>query len=415
VTAVPQWLGSKRSRRLAVACAVASMLALGAAAAPPAGADSPPGSGTANASAFDAQGMWIWYVDRSSGGTAAGIIARAKRSHVGTVYVKAGDGVGGWRQFTKSLVSSLHAGGLKVCAWQFVYGGAPYKEANVAAAAVAKGADCLIIDAEGQYEGRYASADRFIRKLRSQIGPNFPVSLAAFPYVDYHPAFPYSVFLGPEGAQFNQPQMYWRTIGTSVGQVYAHTYLFNRVFQRPIYPIGQTYENPPRRQLKRFRRYGINYGASGVSWWSWQETSGREWGVLGRRVGKISGFQPSSDLPMLKRRSKGDLVVWAQEHLIAAGHDLGVDGIFKGQTYDAVVAFQQEKGLLADGVIGTDTWRALLDYTPIRVAWGSDVYGRLSRAGKTLPRSLAARPGGADAPRSASLPGRNEIDPGPGP
>lgn len=413
MNAVPQWPGSKRSRRLALVCAIGSMLALGAVGAPSALAG--PGGGTAKASAFDSQGMWIWYITRSSGGTAAGIIARAKRSHVGTVYVKAGDGAGGWRQFTRSLVSSLHAGGLKVCAWQFVYGRAPYREAKVGAAAVSKGADCLIIDAEGQYEGRYASADRYIRKLRSRIGPDFPVSLAGFPYVDYHPAFPYSVFLGPEGAQFNQPQMYWRTIGTSVGRVYSHTYRFNRVFQRPIYPIGQTYENPPRRQLKRFRRYGINYGATGVSWWSWQETSGREWGVLGRRVGRMRGFRPSSDLPMLKRRSKGDLVVWAQEHLIAAGHDLAVDGIFKGQTYDAVTAFQQENGLLADGVIGTDTWRKLLDYTPIRVAWGSRVYRRLARSGRTLPRSLAARPGGADAPRSASLPGRNEIDPGPRP
>ena len=79
-----------------------------------------------------------------------------------------------------------------------------------------------------------------------------------------------------------------------------------------------------------------------------------------------------------------------------------------------MVAFQQEKGLLADGVIGTDTWRALLDYTPIRVAWGSDATAVFALR-KTLPRSLAARPGGADAPRSASLPGRNEIDPGPGP
>jgi hypothetical protein len=407
--------GPQRRRALALGCAVALILAL-AAGSQSARADSgpAPGSGTANASAFDAQGMWVWYVSRSSGGTPAGIIARARRSRVGTVYVKAGDGSGGWSQFTRSLVSALHAGGLKVCAWQFVYGGAPYKEARVGAAAVAKGADCLIIDAEGQYEGKYASADRYIRKLRSQIGPSFPVSLAGFPYVDYHPGFPYSVFLGPEGAQYNQPQMYWKTIGTSVGKVYAHTYLYNRVFQRPIYPIGQTYSDPPRRQLKRFRRYGVNYGASGVSWWSWQETSGREWGALGRRVGRMTGFQPSLELPLLRRGSKGDLVVWAQEHLIAAGHDVAVDGIFKGQTYNALVAFQQEKGLLADGRIGTDTWRALLDYTPIRLAWGSSVYTQ-ARSNGALPRSLAARPGGADAPLSASLPGRDEIDPGPGP
>jgi hypothetical protein len=305
-------------------------------------------------------------------------------------------------------VSALHARGLKVCAWQFVYGNAAYKEANVGATAVHRGADCLIIDAEGQYEGKYASADRYMRKLRSQIGPDFPVSLAGFPYVDYHPAFPYSVFLGPGGAQFNQPQMYWKAIGTSVGNVYAHTYLYNRVFQRPIYPIGQTYENPPGYQIKRFRRYAINYGAGGVSWWSWQETGGREWGVLGSRAGRMRGVTPGLGLPLLRRGSKGDLVVWAQEHLIAAGHDLPVDGIFKGMTYSAVVAFQQEKGLLADGQIGTDTWRKLLDYTPVTVQWGSSLYSKRGR--------FLARGGPADAPRSASLPARrNEIDPGPRP
>ena len=122
----------------------------------------------------------------------------------------------------------------------------------------------------------------------------------------------------------------------------------------------------------------------------------------------MRGFQPSLELPVLRKGSKGDLVVWAQEHLIAAGQSqLPVTGLFKGQTYDAVAAFQQQRGLLADGMIGTDTWRALLDYTPVRVAWGSDVY--------TQARSITARPGGADAPLSASLPGHDEIDPGPRP
>jgi hypothetical protein len=414
VTAVPQWPAGRQPRRRsaiarwAIALVLASTMAT--AIEQPAAADTAPapGSGTANASAFDAQGMWIWYISRSNGGSVPQIIARAHRAHLGTVYVKAGDGSTGWRQFTSSLVSALHAGGLKVCAWQFVYGSAPYKEANLGAGAKAKGADCLIIDAEGQYEGKYASADKYIRKLRSQVGPNFPVSLAAFPYVDYHPGFPYSVFLGPGGAQYNQPQMYWKTIGTSVGHVYAHTYLYNRVYQRPIYPIGQTYEAPGLRTMQKFRRYAINYGATGVSWWSWQETTGSEWSVLGKRVGRMRGVQPSLELPVIKKGSKGDLVVWAQEHLIAAGQsDLPVTGIFASRTQAAVAAFQQQKGLLADGMIGTDTWRKLLDYTPVTVEWGSAVYNRRSR-------SITARPGGADAPLSASLPSRrNEIDPGP--
>ena len=53
------------------------------------------------------------------------------------------------------------------------------------------------------------------------------MALAGFPYVDYHPGFPYSVFLGPGGAQYNAPQMYWVDIGTSVNTVYAHTYAYN--------------------------------------------------------------------------------------------------------------------------------------------------------------------------------------------
>jgi Putative peptidoglycan binding domain len=410
VTSAPQ-AGRRRRGALAVRFAAGLFLALvgTAVAAPAAGADTGavPGNGSASASAFDAQGMWIWYVSRSHGGDLGRIIGRAKRSRIGTVYVKAGDGTTAWRQFSRSLVSSLHAGGLKVCAWQFVYGNAPYKEANLGAAAVAKGADCLIIDAESQYEGKYASADQYVRKLRSQVGPDFPVSLAGFPYVDYHPGFPYSVFLGPQGAQFDQPQMYWRAIGTSVGGVYSHTYLYNRVFKRPIYPIGQTYQDPGARQITQFRRYAISYGAGGVSWWSWQETTGREWGALGKRVSRVTGFAPPFQLPLLKKRSKGDLVVWAQEHLLAAGEDLAVDGIFKGQTYNAVIAFQQQRGLLPDGRIGTDTWRKLLEYTPVRIAWGARARGRA--------RAAAGLPSGADAPLSASLPGREEFEAGPRP
>ena len=364
--------------------------------------------GTATPSGFDSQGMWVWYMHKSNRGNVGSIIAQAKRSHVGTVYIKAGDATTTWSQFTTSLVDALHAGGLKVCAWQFVYGNAPYKEARVGAAAAAKGADCLIIDAEGQYEGKYASADRYVHKLRSLVGADYPVALAAFPYVDYHPGFPYSVFLGPGGAQFNQPQMYWKTIGTSVRNVYAHTYPYNRIYGRPIYPIGQTYEAPKKRELKRFRRFALSYGARGVSWWSWQETTGHEWGVLGKRVGRIAGFQPSTELPLLKKGSRGDMVVWAQEHLLGAGQStLPVTGIFGAQTYSAVVAFQQQNGLYADGRIGTDTWTALLRATPVPVQWGA-------RATTSNARSIAARPGGASAPLSAGIPAvRDELGSGP--
>jgi len=359
--------------------------------------------------AFDRQGMWIWYVSRSDGGSVPAIIARAKRFDIGTVYIKAGDGGGTWSQFNRYLVGALHQGGLDVCAWQFVYGDHPVAEARVGAAAVEKGADCLVIDAEGDYEGKYAAADRYIRTLRAKIGETFPVSLAGFPYVDYHPSFPYSVFLGPGGATYNQPQMYWKAIGTSVRAVYEHTYLYNRLWGRPIYPIGQTYEAPGNGPLRLFRRFAASYGGQPPSWWDWQETSGREWGALGasRALRPLTGYRQDFTHPLLKRRSEGDMVVWAQEHLVGAGAVLPVTGVFAKQTYAAVRAFQEAHGLPVDGVIGTDTWRVLLTVPPYRMRWS---------AARARPGATSSRAAPASRPLSASLPAkRYEVPPGPTP
>ena len=187
-----------------------------------------------------------------------------------------------------------------------------------------------MIDAEGQYEGKYAAAERYMRALRARIGAEYPVALAAFPYVDYHPAFPYSVFFAPEGAQYNQPQMYWKAIGTSVRGIYEHTYLYNRVWGKPLYPLGQTYMAPARSEIVRFRRFAENYGGAEVSWWAWHETNSRAWGALAAKlVGPVLGYQPIATNPVLKRGSSGDLVVWAQMHLRAAGRlNLPITGIY---------------------------------------------------------------------------------------
>ena len=399
-------------------CLVLLFAALALAALLPAGAGAAPG-GASQATAqlpavgstpYDRQGMWIWYVSASDGGSAAQIIARAKRYGIGTVYVKAGDGSGTWSQFNTSLVQALHQGGLDVCAWQFVYGDKPLAEARVGAAAVANGADCLVIDAESDYEGKYAAADRYVQALRGRIGPTFPVSLSGFPYVDYHPSFPYSVFLGPGGATYNQPQMYWKAIGASVRTVFEHTYLFNRLWGHPIYPIGQTYEAPSRADLIRFRRFAQSFGDQPPSWWDWQETSAAGWGAIGATTaGPIVGYRPALTQPILKRGSKGDLVVWAQEHLLGAGLALPVTGIFGKQTYNAVRAFQTAHGLWADGTIGTSTWQALLAIEPVRQPW--------SGAGtKTGGGAAASREIPPSRPLSASLPAKAyEIPPGPRP
>ena len=267
-------------------------------------------------------------------------------------------------------MSTLHAHGLRVCAWQYVYGNHPITEAYVGAAAVKAGANCLVIDAESEYEGKYVSAQAYITRLRKLIGPNYPVSLAGFPYVDFHPGFPYSVFLGPGGAQYNTPQMYWADIGTTVDAVYSHTYEFNRLYERTIDPLGQTFNRPRLGQIMRFRQMSRSYGAAGVSWWDWQSSTTGAWQALSQSVGPLTDGIADTSLATLGLHAAGDLVVWAQEHLVTArraDHDRR-----RLRTPDATPRSRASRPRTAcrwTVQIGTLTWQALLRYAPAAVTW----------------------------------------------
>jgi Putative peptidoglycan binding domain len=353
---------------------------------------------------FTGRGMWIWELPSSDGGNISSIAATARQYQTKTLMIKAGDGSGVWSQFNAQTVAALHAHGLRVCAWQFVYGVNPLAEARVGAAAVSNGADCLLIDAESQYEGRYVQAQAYITELRQLIGPSFPVALAGFPYIDFHPAFPYSVFLGPGGAQYNVPQMYWKDIGTTVDNVYAHTYAFNRVYGRPIAPLGQVYNSPPDRQVLRFRQLSRSYGAPGVSWWDWQESPPSKWIALSRPTGNPAHFAASATVATLAKGAAGDMVVWAQEHLVSAGYQVTIDGGYGPATVTAIQDFQTAHGLFADGVLGPATWQALLRFAPVPVIWTTK-HGKRSATIASLNGKRLLQ-----VPKSASLHAkRNEI------
>lgn len=63
----------------------------------------------------------------------------------------------------------------------------------------------------------------------------------------------------------------------------------------------------------------------------------------------------------LRNGSKGTQVKVLQWLLSLNGYNVGtVDGIFGSKTLAAVKAYQQAKGLTVDGVVGKNTWKALL-------------------------------------------------------
>jgi peptidoglycan hydrolase-like protein with peptidoglycan-binding domain len=378
-------------RLSASVCVCVVVLAAGGAVASPATASNP----------FGGRGMWIWNVSRSDRGDPAAIAAQAGFAGIKTLFIKSGDGGGYWSQFSHSLVRSLHAGGVNVCAWQYVYGTNPIAEAAVGARAVRDGADCLVIDAEAEYEGRYAAAQTYIDALRAAVGRDYPVGLASFPYVDDHPSFPYSVFLGHGGAQFNLPQMYWRDIGASVEAVYRHTYVVNGVYRRPIRPLGQTDNGASGSEISLFRGLSVLYRAGGLSWWDYAWASAnRLWPAVSGPYTSVSSIPPRG-FPLLGYGSAGDMVLWMQELLASAIPAQRTTGIFASQTLADLRSFQARHRIPVTGQTGPLTWRALLRLRAVRVRW-ADTDLRSARSAR------ANRGGGsssriAPAPESAAL------------
>jgi hypothetical protein len=326
----------------------------------------PPARSAGVPDAFRGDGMWIWQMPKSSGGDPLAIGLKARNAGIETVFVKSSDGATPWAQFSPALVQALHAQGLRVCAWQFVYGADPAGEAAQGAGAVATGADCLVIDAESAYQGRYAQAQQYIAALRAAIGPAYPLGLTSFPYVDFHPRLPYSVFLAPGAAQVNLPQVYWKAIGGSVDAVSAKTWAHNRIYGAPIAPLGQTYQSPTPDELQRFRQIWASYGAGGLSWWSWQASPESAWATLAAPAPAPVAL-PDPGWPSLALKSTGDEVIWLQQHLVAFSPTVPVDGTFGPSTAQALAAFQASRGLPATGETDPATWQAVatLPLTPV--------------------------------------------------
>jgi len=69
---------------------------------------------------------------------------------------------------------------------------------------------------------------------------------------------------------------------------------------------------------------------------------------------------------LIKKGCCGNDVTDIQRRLCRLGYDLGLpgpDGVFAELTEKVVRMFQQDRGLLADGIVGEDTWQELVEAT----------------------------------------------------
>ena len=81
-----------------------------------------------------------------------------------------------------------------------------------------------------------------------------------------------------------------------------------------------------------------------------------------RKVSYIYDSQtPAPTALLIGSGKEGPLVSQIQQRLKELGYYSGlVDGQFGGQTREAVIAFQKDKGLTADGLVGDETYALLM-------------------------------------------------------
>lgn len=70
--------------------------------------------------------------------------------------------------------------------------------------------------------------------------------------------------------------------------------------------------------------------------------------------------KPVTTYPTLRKGSRGEAVKILQQRLNSFGYPIVCDSIFGNNTYNAVIAFQGEKNLVKDGIVGSKTWTALM-------------------------------------------------------
>lgn len=81
-----------------------------------------------------------------------------------------------------------------------------------------------------------------------------------------------------------------------------------------------------------------------------------------KRLQEECNKQGFSSYPTLKKGARGNITKLLQEKLVSLGYNTnGIDGIFGSGTEKAIISFQKNNGLVADGIVGKNTWRKIIN------------------------------------------------------
>lgn len=157
----------------------------------------------------------------------------------------------------------------------------------------------------------------------------------------------------------------WNTLRSRWGKPIYVGYAFKRIWQGGHSNQSQHYagmamdigQRNTSQDRDAIRNLAINLGIFG---YVEPKALTPTWVHIDGRTGKPAC--PTGGYPLIRQGSKGVYVMVLQDALIYLGYSLGsIDGIFGPKTLRAVKDFQVKNNLSADGIVGCNTWRRLVN------------------------------------------------------
>lgn len=226
-------------------------------------------------SLLSGKGYFMWKAINCQAGRPADIADAAWSAGLGHVLIKIADGV--WKYNTSvdlaGIVRALQERGITVWGWQYIYGGSPSAEAQVAIREIKRtGVTGFVVNAEHEFKayGMGTAATAYMQTLCSGV-PDLPIALSTYRYPSLHAPFPFKQFL--KYCDLAMPQVYWLYSHDPLQQLTKTLAEYRRITDLPIIPTGAAWKQngwvSTPADVTAFLQAAQSAGLPAANFWSW--------------------------------------------------------------------------------------------------------------------------------------------------
>jgi len=187
------------------------------------------------------KGIWITDMNQCEGGDPQAIATAAFQAGFSHVCVKIGYATQTRNDSGAKLAlkAQLDAVGIALWGWHYIIGDDPDGEAQLGLQETLNlNLAGYILDAEDEYQGKFAQATQFMTDLIAGIGGR-PVALSSHRFPTLHPQVPWNEFLSR--CTLAMPQVYWEGSNDPVGQLQRSVNEYGQLSATPIVPTGPAF------------------------------------------------------------------------------------------------------------------------------------------------------------------------------